>query len=264
MGEAVTSERAQRLAFIATVVLLSCAHKADEPPPASTGAAVSEPPAYTAPPADPRPVPPEVQKHLAALKASLAASERDLRTYQWVETTQVYVNGEAKSWKELSCYYGADGTLQKLPVASSPPPPKMFGFRGMIERSKIEEMTDTMKQATALVKSYVPPDQARLEASARAGNLSIDMLQPGQTVRLDFKNYNLPGDVLSITMNIQTNKLLAVSVSSYLGDSSKPVQMESQMRSLTDGTTYTARTELNLPSSNTVVDITNTGYRKLM
>ncbi len=259
-----TSERAQRLAFIATVVLLSCAHKADEPPPGSSGAASSEAPALTAPAADPRPVPPEVQKHLAALKASLAASERDLRTYQWVETTRVYVNGEAKSWKEVSCYYGADGTLQKLPVASSPPPPRMFGLRGVIEERKIEEMTDTMKQAAALVKSYVPPDQARLEASAKAGNLSIDMLQPGQAVRLDFKNYNLPGDVLSITMNIQTNKLLALSVRSYLGDQSKPVQVESQMRSLTDGTTYTARTELNLPSSNTVVDITNTGYRKLM
>ena len=37
-----------------------------------------------------------------------------------------------------------------------------------------------------------------------------------------------------------------------------------EMRTLFDGTTHTARTELDLPSSNTVVDITNTGYRKLM
>ena len=261
-----TSERAQRLAFIATVALLSCAHKADEPPATSGASSFPEPvttPAGAGAPAAAA-VPVGLQQHLAALKSSMIASERDLRTYQWVETTQVYVNGQAKSWKEQSCYYGADGSLQKLPVASSPPPPRKFGFRGMIEESKIEEMTDTMRLAVELVKSYVPPNQALLDASARAGNVSIDMLQPGQIVRLDFKNYRLPGDVFSITMNIQTNKLLAMSVSSYIGDPSQPVQMESQMRTLVDGTTYTARTELNVPSSNMVVDITNTGYRKMM
>ncbi len=53
-------------------------------------------------------------------------------------------------------------------------------------------------------------------------------------------------------------------VTSYLGDPSKPVNMASQMGTLTDGATYTARTELILPSSNLEVDIVNTGYRKLM
>ena len=43
-----------------------------------------------------------------------------------------------------------------------------------------------------------------------------------------------------------------------------PVNMASQMGTLTDGATYTARTELMLPSSNLGVDIVNTGYRKLM
>ncbi|MGZ6099342.1 MAG: hypothetical protein ACXWLL_13175, partial [Myxococcaceae bacterium] len=83
-----------------------------------------------------------IQQHIAALKKSMAASQQDLRTYQWVETTNVYVNGEQKSWKEQSCYYGADGSLQKIPVASSPPPPKKFGFRGAIQQSKIEDMTN--------------------------------------------------------------------------------------------------------------------------
>ena len=258
-----TIERAQKLALIATVALLSCAHKGDEPPP-STPAGTGAPPAFAAPTPEAGPVPPAIQQHLAALKSSMTASEQDLRTYQWVETTWVYVNGQAKSWKEESCYYGAGGSLQKLPVASSPPPPKKFGFRGMIEENKIEEMTDTMRQAVALVKSYVPPNQALLEASARAGNVSIDMLQPGQVVRLNFKNYKVAGDVFSITMNIQTNKLRAMSVSSYMGDQSQPVQMEAQMGTLIDGTTYTARTELSVPSSSMVVDVTNTGYRKLM
>jgi len=204
-----------------------------------------------------------VQQHVAALKASMIASQQDLRTYQWVETQTVSVNGEQKSWKEQACYYGADGTLQKTPIASSPPPKKKFGLRGAIQESKTEEMTDTMKQAVALVRSYFPPNPALLDQAVKTGNVSFDVLQPGQVVRLNFKNYKLPGDVFSITMNIQTNRLLAMGVKSYLGDPSKPVDMASQMGTLTDGATYTARTELTLPSSNLEVDIVNTGYRKM-
>ena len=48
-----------------------------------------------------------MQGHVAALKNSMIASQQDLRTYQWVETTTVLVNGEQKSYKEESCYYGA-------------------------------------------------------------------------------------------------------------------------------------------------------------
>jgi hypothetical protein len=205
-----------------------------------------------------------VQQHLAALKNSMIASQQDLRTYQWVETTTVSVNGQQKSWKEEACYYGADGSLQKTPIASSPPPAKKFGFRGAIEESKIEQMTDTMKQAAALAKSYVPPVPAFLDAASKRGDVSFDVLQPGQVVRLNFKNYKIPGDTLSITLNIQTNKLLGIGVSTYMGDPSNPVSMVSQMGTLVDGATYTARTELQVPSSNMVVDIVNTGYRKMM
>ncbi len=203
-----------------------------------------------------------IQAHLAALKNAMVASQQDLRTYQWIETDTVFVNGEQKSWKEESCYYGADGAIQKVPVASSPPPPRKFGFRGMIQQSEQQSMTDTMKQAVALVKSYVPPNTFLLDQAKAAGNVSFDILQPGQVVRLNFKNYFLPGDVLGITINIQTNRLLGMNVSTYLGNPSNPVTMVSQMGTLIDGATYTARTELSLPSSNLVVDVTNTGYRK--
>jgi hypothetical protein len=205
-----------------------------------------------------------VQQHVAALKASLAASQQDLRTYQWIETTTVSLKGEQKSFKEMSCYYGADGALQKIPVASSPPPKKKFGIRGAIQASKTEELTDDMKKAVALVKSYVPPNPALLERAVQSGNVSIDVLQPGKVVRLDFKNYELPGDVLGITLDVTTNRLLGVDVSTYMGDPSNPVKMASQMGQLMDGATYTARTELQLPSASLEVDVVNSGYRKMM
>ena len=204
-----------------------------------------------------------VEAHLAALKNAMIASQQDLRTYQWIETDTVFVNGEQKSWKEESCYYGADGSLQKVPIASSAPPKKKFGLRGAIQESKTEEMTDTMKQAVGLVKSYFPPNPALLDQASKTGNVTVDMIQPGQVVRLNFKNYKLPGDVFSITLNIQTNRLLGMSVSTYMGTPSTPVSMVAQMGTLMDGATYTARTELSLPSSNLEVDVVNTGYRKM-
>jgi hypothetical protein len=53
---------------------------------------------------------------------------------------------------------GAGGVLQKVLVDASPPPPTKPGLRGRIIANKTAELTDYMKSAVSLVKSYVPPD----------------------------------------------------------------------------------------------------------
>ena len=76
-----------------------------------------------------------------ALKANLAASQAALRHYQWIETTNISLNGEVKSSVQKRCYYGVDGVLQKVEVSASPqaaPPP---GLRGRIAANKKEELT---------------------------------------------------------------------------------------------------------------------------
>ena len=201
------------------------------------------------------------QERVAALKKSMAASQQELRKYQWVETTTVSLKGEQKSFKEQSCYYGADGKLQKLPIASSPPPKKKGGLRGKIIESKTEEMTATMKQAVGLVKTYVPPDPALIDRAVKSGNVAVEMIQPGKVARIDIKNYELPGDMLAITIDATTNHLLGIKVNTYLGDPSKPVTMTSTMGQLQDGTTYTARTEISVPAEQIVVGVANAGYR---
>ena len=61
-------------------------------------------------------------ERIAAIKQSLAVSQQNLRTYQWIETTAVSLNGEEKSRTQNTCYYGADGNLQKVPLSATPPP----------------------------------------------------------------------------------------------------------------------------------------------
>ena len=98
-------------------------------------------------------------ERVAALKQSMAQSQQALRSYKWVETTTVSMKGEQKSMKQANCFYGADGKVQKTPIAAPPPPPPKDkrGVRGKVVESKKEEITDTMKQAVALVKTYLPP-----------------------------------------------------------------------------------------------------------
>ena len=55
----------------------------------------------------------------------------------------------------------------------------------------------------------------------------------------------------------------AISVATYLGTPSKPVTMNATMGSLVDGTTYTASTQLSLPSEKLEVNVANSGYRKM-
>jgi hypothetical protein len=200
-------------------------------------------------------------EQVAAVKQSLAQSQKALRTYQWVETTTVTMKGDVKSQKQMSCYYGADGTLQKLPISATPPPKKKRGLRGKIAESKKEELTDTMKQAVALVKSYVPPDPVLIQRAVDAGKASLEVLQPGKIVRLVLRDYRVPGDALGITMDVATSHLAGMDVATYLGDPSHPVDLNVTMGVLGDGTSYAATTQLNLKAEQLGVNAANTGYR---
>ena len=57
------------------------------------------------------------EDRVAALKESIQAGLAALRKYEWVETTTLSHKGEQKSTKQSQCYYGADGSLQKIPIA---------------------------------------------------------------------------------------------------------------------------------------------------
>jgi hypothetical protein len=63
---------------------------------------------------------PELQQKLAAVKQAAAENKQKLRQYQWIETTQLTLKGDAKPPTKNSCQYGPDGKVQK--TAIGPPP----------------------------------------------------------------------------------------------------------------------------------------------
>lgn len=205
---------------------------------------------------------PTLPERVAMLKATFAASQTNLRNYEWIETTVISLNGEEKSRKQQRCYYGADGALQKIVVDASPPPEAKRGLRGKIIANKTAELTDYMKSAVGLVKSYVPPDPAKIQATKDAGNVSIQVLEPGKRAQVNFRNYQKTGDNLAVVVNIADNTVAGVGVSTYLDSPADIVTLDARMGRLNDGTIYTSDITLVASAKSLTVAVQNTGYRR--
>jgi len=205
---------------------------------------------------------PSVAERVTALKACLGASQAALRQYEWIETTAISLKGEEKSRKQERCYYGADGKVQKIVVAAPPPPAKKRGLRGKIIENKKEELTDYMKNAVSLVKAYAPPDPAKLQAAKDAGKLSIEVLEPGRRARLNFRDYERPGDTLGVEVDLANNRPLALKVATYLDDAKDAVTLEVRMGQLNDGTTYASDITLEAKAKKLKIAVQSSGYRK--
>jgi len=205
---------------------------------------------------------PDPEARVAAIKQWLAESKAHLKNYQWIETTTVAVKGDVKSTKVNSCFYDVTGTLQKVQMSASAPPPKKFGIRGAIQKDKQEEMATYMDKAVALVKSYVPPVAEKLEGAKAAGKMSVDFLPGGQNVRLNFHDYQLPGDNLSVSLDMATNRPLNFGVATYIDDPKDAVVLAVTIGTLPDGTGFADKVTVDAKAKDLTVTVTNSGYRK--
>jgi len=203
-----------------------------------------------------------MQQRIGALKQSVGKDQQTLRQYEWIETTVISIKGDEKSRQQKQCYYGAEGSLQKVTMSATPPKKGKPGLRGKIIENKKQEMTDYMKAAVELVKSYVPPDPAKIQALKDAGKVNVDMPAGGSGARLNFRDYNKPGDVLTVEIDPASNRLLGIKVASYLDDAKDTVSLDVRYASLQDGTGYPATEVLIAKAKNLSVNVTNSGYRK--
>jgi len=206
---------------------------------------------------------PTVAERVASLKATLAESQMVLRKYEWIETTVVSLKGEEKSRKQERCYYGADGKLMKVLLTQSAPESTKRGLRGKIAEKKKEELTGYMQEAVSLVRRYVPPDPARIQAAKDAGKVAIQLTEPGKRARLTFSDYLKSGDSLALDVDLTNNHPLAANVNSYLDSEKEPVTLAVTLGTLNDGTTYVSGAVLDAKGKNLKVTVENSGYRKV-
>ena len=200
----------------------------------------------------------EVKEKLAAVKQSVAENKQRLMQYQWVETTQLTLKGDAKPPKQNGCVYGPDGQVVKTPL-TPPAEPSGGRLKRHVVEKKTEEMQDYMQDVKAVLSMYVPPDPQKMEAAYGAGKVALNPV-PG-AVNLVFTDYAQPGDRMSLTFDTAAHKIRALSVNTYMGQAKDAVTLQVQMDSLPDGTNYTQQTVLTASAKQLVVTTTNGNYQ---
>jgi hypothetical protein len=204
---------------------------------------------------------PQLQEKLAAVKQVIALNKQSLQQYQWTETTQLNLNGDAKPPTQNLCQYGPGGQVQKTPIG--PPPEQPSGGRlkeRIIERKKAE-MQDYMGEVKGLLSMYVPPDPQKMEQAYQSGQASLN--PQGGLVNLVFRNYAQQGDQMTLTFDPAASKVISLSVNTYMGQEKDAVTLQVQMATLPDGTNYVQQTILNATAKKLVVTTTSSNYQKM-
>jgi hypothetical protein len=200
-----------------------------------------------------------MQEKVAALKQSVAQNQQRLHQYQWLENTQLTLNGDAKPPSQNICRYGPDGTVQKTQISAPPPPPSGGRFKQRIIEKKKGEMQDYMGQVKTLLALYVPPNPQHMQEAFQAGNVSINP-SPGST-NIVFKNYAQSGDQMTISFNTETKKISTINVNTYMDNPQDVVTLAIQFASLPDSTNYVQQSILNATAKKLVVTTTNSNYQ---
>jgi hypothetical protein len=199
------------------------------------------------------------QERVFQIKSILVASKQALMQYQWIETQTLSLNGEQKSQTVNRCYYGPDGTVQKMQLSTTPPAPKKPGIRGEIQAKEEAELKTYLQNAVTLAHSYAPPDPALLQAAFGSGNLAV-VPQPNQGVRLTFSNYLKAGDSLAIDVDLSDNRLQDANVASYMDTPDQAVTLAVTWGILPNGISYVSNVVLNAPAKKLAVTVQNSDY----
>jgi len=207
---------------------------------------------------------PAVQQKLAAIKQSIAENQAKLRQYQWTETRQLTLNGDAKPPSQFLCQYGPSGTVQKTPMSPPPPPPSGGRVKQRIIEKKTAEMKDYMGQVQTLLALYVPPNPQKMQEAFGAGKVSLNPSPDSGTTNMVFKDYAQPGDQMTLTFSSATKKIVQLNVNTYMDNPQDTVTLAVQFASLPDSTNYVAQSVLNATAKKLVVTTTNSNYQRVM
>ena len=203
----------------------------------------------------------DLQQRLAAVKQSIAANQQALRSYTWLEKTELSLKGEVKATKVDSCRYGPDGKVQKTPVVQPPPPEKKRGLRGKIVANKTEEMKEELQATVALIQQYVPPDSGQIQVVMNAGAASVSQAGP-QNLAFTFPGYAKQGDALTVTFDKAITGLRQIDVKTWLEKPEEPAMLKVVMQSMPNGITFPGSIVLSIPASKLDVRITKSNYQK--
>jgi len=203
----------------------------------------------------------DLQQKVGMVKQAVAENKQKLQQYQWTQTTQLTLKGDAKPPTEDMCQYGPDGQVQKTPIGPPPQQPSGGRLRQRIIEKKKGEMEDYMGEVKGLLSMYVPPDPQKMGQAFQAGKVSLN--PAGGGVNLVFTDYAQPGDQMILVFDPAAKKVTSLNINTYMGQSKDVVTLQVQMASLPDGTNFTQQSILNATAKQLAVTTTNSNYQRL-
>jgi hypothetical protein len=202
-----------------------------------------------------------LEARVTALKQSVQESQARLRKYEWIETTTVSLKGEEKDRKQQRCYYGADGKVQKILLDEEKAAAPSGGrLKQRVVQKKTGEMKEYMESAAALIQRYVPPSPADIDSARKREKIVLKPTQSGRA-RVEFSDYLQPGDLMAIDVDAAANRLVGLSVNTYLEKAEDAVTLNVQFAALPDGTNYSAMTTFDAKAKHITVVVQNSGHR---
>ena len=203
----------------------------------------------------------DLQAKLAEVKQAAALNTQMLHQYQWTETTQLTLKGDAKPPVQNLCQYGPDGQVQKTLIGTPPPPPSGGRMKQRIVEKKKAEMKDYMGDVKNLLALYVPPDPQKMQQAYASGKMSLNPV--GGMINLIFTDYAVPGDKMTLAYDTAARKIVSLDISTYMGDARDAVTLKATMATLPNGPNYTQQSVLSASAKELVVTTTNSNYQKL-
>ena len=204
----------------------------------------------------------DVQQKLAAAKEAAARNQQALRSYSWLEKTELRLKGDLKNTKVDMSRYGPDGKVQKTPVVEPTPPQKQRGLKGRIVANKTEEMKEELEAAVALIHQYVPPSPDLMQVVMNAGTASISQAGPG-AASLKFPGYVKKGDALTLTFDSTVKALRQIEVNTWLDEPANAVTLKVTMQAMPEGISYPGTIVFALVKRQLEVKITKSNYQKI-
>jgi hypothetical protein len=200
---------------------------------------------------------------VAALKTALETNAAAQRSYTWVETTQLALNGEVKSTTTSTCQYQMGQNKPACTPTSAPAPEdKKRGVRGHIVEKKTDEYKAYMDSVKTLIGQYVPPQKTLIAQAEGKGGVAVAPNQPGGAVKATISNYLQQGDDMAISFNPATNALTSVAVNTWLNDPKATVTLAVQFMTLPSGVTFASQKVLTATAKGIVVTINSSNFAK--
>jgi len=204
----------------------------------------------------------DMKETMSIIKTNLVQSKMKMKEYSWIETTKTWVKDELKSTKQNQCYYSVDGKLTKIATGGTDQQKTPGGLRGKIAANKKEDMAEYIAKSMDKIGDYLPPDGDKLQQIYEAGKAAIQILEPGKKFKFSFPDYLQKGDLLSISVDVASKKLMALSVTTYIDDPSEKVLFDATYNTLPDGTQYAAQTILVAEAKKLKLAIEESGFKK--